>query len=608
MKTKKTQSIKPKPKTKTQTQSIKTKRGGAFLGKGEYGCVFYPTIKCNENANSSNDNVSKVFKDKVSMREEKKEMEKLQRIPDLKPYINPVIKTCSVSLDNLKDKDNQWNKCPLFNSSNSDTQELHQLIYQHKGTSLDTYLQTAQIDANFFNGYLHLLKGAKVLKDNKIMHRDVKLPNLLKIQDSEFIFIDFGLSCNYTSAFNLKEFHWLLNYNYFIYPPEFKLVTLVYKNIKVFHNKKDKTPLDNFLNDNEWKKGYNCIQAELKNVFGNDDIMNIKHTEFQTYCNNLYTEISGNFIQFLEKANCKEPWCTIMYPQIIKTFSENCKEQIDIKKVQNAMNTINTSLIESLRGWNDEQIHDIVKNYFENTCAEKVDVFSLGISLLEAVNSSFNKLENEVQTKLKALIQGAIHFDPTQRITIEKMIEEMKSIVESFPKKNSPAKPNAPQKTQRRNTTNNTSIQTEQDQNMKNCLDKYRCVELRTFARNMNENTTIEENGKSRQMNKNELCNLLKDRLADRSDQPNVKGCYRRPNETKLENCMKYKCEELRKITQENNLAIKGENGRLLTKAQLCNQLLNQNCEIKLPDKGNGNAVQKNVLERINANTNACPA
>jgi hypothetical protein len=197
-------------------------------------------------------------------------------------------------------------------------------------------------------------------------------------------------------------------------------------------------------------------------------------------------------------------------------------------------------------------------------------------------------LDSNVQTKLKSLIQGAIHFDPTKRITIEKMIEEMNEIVQI-------SNPRTPQKTQRINTRNNTSIQTEQDQNMKNCLDKYTCVELRTFAKEINENTTIEENGKSRQMNKNELCNLLKDRLADRSDQPNVKGCYRRPNKTKLNNCMKYTCVELRTITKENNLAIKGENNKLLTKTQLCNQLFNKN--IILPDKGNGNA-----------NTNACPA
>ena len=70
---------------------------------------------------------------------------------------------------------------------------------------------------------------------------------------------------------------------------------------------------------------------------------------------------------------------------------------------------------------------------------------------------------------------------------------------------------------------------------------------------------------------------------------------------------MKYNCATLRKITEENELAINGEDGKLLTKAQLCNQLLNRDCEITLDIKkaDEGNAKQTNVL---NANTNACPA
>lgn len=64
---------------------------------------------------------------------------------------------------------------------------------------------------------------------------------------------------------------------------------------------------------------------------------------------------------------------------------------------------------------------------------------------------------------------------------------------------------------------------------------------------------------------------------------------------------MKYNCAELREITEENGLAIKGEKGILLTKAQLCNQLLNQDCEITLGDKTN-----EVVNNDLNANTNAC--
>jgi hypothetical protein len=596
MKTKNTQSIKPKPKTKTKT---KTKRGGAFLGKGTYGCVFSPNIECNKTNASSPDHVSKVFKNKASMKEEYNEMLEIQEIQDLIPYINPVIKECTVSLEYFKEKEKDWGNCSFLNESgsNSNNTEIHQLIYEHKGTSLDTYLQTAQIDANFFKGYLHLLEGAKILKNNKRMHRDVKLPNLLKIKDDKFIFIDFGISCKYEDAFDLKKSKWALKHNYFIFPPEFKLVELVYKNIKLFHNTDytDK-PLKDFLGTNEWTKGYNCILAELKKVFG-DDIMTKKEEEFQTYCDNLYYEISDNFIQFLETANCQKP---CIYTQIIS-------RAIDINKVKNAINTINTELKTSLNNtWTKDEIHNIVKKYFENTCAEKADVFSLGISLLEAVNSSFNTLNTQVQNKLTSLIKEAIHFDPTQRITIEKMIEKMQSIVDFYAQNSSPI-PQNPRTLQRHPNTQQQPPQ--QPTNLDNCLKKYKCDELRSIANDKNVEIMIKgKNGNLRQKNKNELCDDLKDKLKLRPDQPNVKGCYRRPNKTKLKNCMKYTCVELRQITKENELPIMRGNGKLLTKAQLCNQLLNQDCEITL-NAAKGNAVQsQSVLQEINANANACPA
>jgi serine/threonine protein kinase len=589
MKTKNTQSIKPKPKTK---------RGGAFLGKGTYGCVFSPNIECNKTNVSSHDKVSKVFKNKESMEEEYKEMQEIQKTLGLKPYINPVIKKCTISLESFKNKEKELEKCSLLNESgsNSNNTEIHQLIYEHKGTSLDTYLQTAQIDANFFKGYLHLLEGAKILKNNKRMHRDVKLPNLLKIKDDKFIFIDFGISCKYEDAFDLKKSKWALKHDYFIFPPEFKLVELVYKNIKLFHNTDytDK-PLKDFLGTNEWTKGYNCILAELKKVFG-DDIMTKKEEEFQTYCKNLYTEISDNFIQFLEKGACQEPF-TGIYTQIISIARK-------IENVRNAINAKNTELKTSLNNtWTKDEIHDIVKKYFENTCAEKADVFSLGISLLEAVNSSFNTLDTQVQNKLQDLIQCAIHFDPTKRITIEKMITQMKNIVKIYPTTKTPKNP--PQNTQQ----NTLQKPPQQPTNLDNCLKKYKCDELRSIANDKNVEIMIKDkNGNLRQKNKNELCNDLKDMLDLRTDQPNVKGCYRRPNKTKLKNCMKYTCADLRKITEENELPIM-KNRKLLTKAQLCNQLLNQDCEITLPDKGNGNEVQpQNVLQEINDNANACPA
>jgi serine/threonine protein kinase len=508
-------------------------KGGALLGKGQYGCAFHPSFKCFNatNAGTDDNQVSKVFNDKESMKDERNEMMRLQNIPALHDYINPVLKSCSVSLETLK-KDAHWDKCSFLKTIKSND-TLYQLVYKHKGESLDTYLKNAPIDQSFFKGFLHLLKGTQILNDNKLIHRDAKLPNLLKIQNDKFIFIDFGLACPYNEAYDLTKSDWLLEYNYFIYPPEFQLVAVVFQNIILFHIKKDKKELDSFLKRKEWTKGYVDLYKDLQKITSKPDVMNDKYTQFENYSYKLFDEISNNLKKFLHTANIAE-----------------VNEQI---QGNNA-----SSLTDMLRTWNRYEVHDIVRKYFENTCAEKVDVFSLGVSLLMAVSPSFHLLSPTVQKHLKNLISQAICFDPTKRITIGRMIEQMNTIVNLYDVSNSSFKvPETPQKnikskpfqiaspqsvspqtkppqsnaSQTKPPQSNAS-QTKPPQSnaspslvreakpsvtkqMNNCMTKYKCSELRDIAR---------ENGVPySKKHKAVLCRDLLRFLEDREARPNIK-------------------------------------------------------------------------------------
>jgi serine/threonine protein kinase len=498
-------------------------KGGLLLGKGQYGCAFHPSFKCFNATNDGTDNnqVSKVFNDKESMKDERIEMMRLQNIPVLHDYINPVLKSCSVSLETLK-KDAHWDKCSFLKKINSND-TLYQLVYKHKGESLDTYLKNAPIDQSFFKGFLHLLKGTQILNDNKLIHRDVKLPNLLKIQNDKFIFIDFGLSCSYNEAYDLTKSDWLLEYNYFIYPPEFQLVAVVFQNIILFHIKKDKKELDSFLKRKEWTKGYVDLYKDLQKITSKPDVMNDKYTQFENYSYKLFDEISNNLKKFLHTANIAE-----------------VNEQI---QGNNA-----SSLTDMLRTWNRYEVHDIVRKYFENTCAEKVDVFSLGVSLLMAVSPSFHLLSPTVQKHLKNLINQAICFDPTKRITIGQMIEQMNTIVNLYDVSNTSFKvPETPQKkfqskpsqiispqsvspqskppqsnaSQSKPPQSNASPSSVREakpsvtKQMNNCMTKYKCSELRDIAR---------ENGVPySRKHKAVLCRDLLRFLEDREARPNIK-------------------------------------------------------------------------------------
>ena len=525
-------------------------KGGLLLGKGQYGCAFHPSFKCFNATNDGTDDnqVSKVFNDKESMKDERKEMMRLQNIPALHDYINPVLKSCGISLETLK-KDADWDKCSVLKGIKSND-TLYQLVYKHKGESLDTYLKNAPIDQSFFKGFLHLLKGTQILNDNKLIHRDVKLPNLLKIQNDKFIFIDFGLSCPYNEAFDLTKSDWLLEYNYLIYPPEFQLVAVVFQNILLFHIKKDKKELESFLKQKEWTIGYVEFDKDLQKITSKSDVMNDKFSQFENYSYKLFDEISNNLKKFLQTANIAE-----------------INEQIQGNNV--------SSLTDMLRTWDRYEVHDIVRKYFENTCAEKVDVFSLGVSLLMAVSPSFHLLSPTVQKHLKNLINQAICFDPTKRITIGQMIEQMNTIVNLYDVSNSSFKVSeTPQKKLQSKLSQIISPQSVSPQSKPSQSNASQSKPPQSNAFQSKPSQSNVSQSKPSQSNVSQSKPSQSNASQSKPSQSNASPSPVReakPSVTKqMNNCMtKYTCSELRDIARENGVPYSRKH-----KAVLCRDLL----------------------------------
>jgi serine/threonine protein kinase len=200
--------------------------GGKLLGQGTYGCVFYPSLKCSSTSKDVNDKklesgVSKVFKKESHMVEELVETQKIKTMDRKGKFTNKVLGSCGVSSSSI-DK-NEIERCRISKKGLSN-RNLYQIVYEHKGVDLNHFIKTTPYAIEETFHYIHnLLKGIKILIDNKYIHLDLKPDNILITDTNKALLIDFGLGRLFKNLYDMKESDFLLSYDYTWYAPEFKV-------------------------------------------------------------------------------------------------------------------------------------------------------------------------------------------------------------------------------------------------------------------------------------------------------------------------------------------------------------------------------------------------
>lgn len=179
----------------------RSKRGGAFIAQGTYGCGFYPSLKCKDQAKESNDKFSKLVFEKDVYDDEMKYTALLSPIDVHQQYTLYPEKGCDLNMPSV-DPSNSYNLCTL----NGSTRPVKKLIISKNGgkaifddekPAKNMKLNSSQY-APFFKGILNLLKGLKVLHDGGVIHMDIKPSNIVAKENEDLSFtlryIDFGLS------------------------------------------------------------------------------------------------------------------------------------------------------------------------------------------------------------------------------------------------------------------------------------------------------------------------------------------------------------------------------------------------------------------------------
>ena len=182
-------------------------RGGKFLGEGSYGCVFHPAIKkcnimnANTNTNSKQSNyVSKVFTDIAEAHKDFNQGRLMSRIDSNNDYTIVPVSMCELDINELKQVELEYGKCKKLAYDN--IKGIVQVVYSEKGIALDDYMKQNKLTvSDVLNIAEYLIKGVKFFKDNKVIHHDIKPPNIVITADNKPKYIDFGLSQEYSTYF-----------------------------------------------------------------------------------------------------------------------------------------------------------------------------------------------------------------------------------------------------------------------------------------------------------------------------------------------------------------------------------------------------------------------
>jgi serine/threonine protein kinase len=202
------------------------------VGEGTYGCVLKPPILCNETSNLvSQDYVNKISK--IMTRQhainENAEYSAINNIQGLDKYAITGPLLCKPLLD--KNFNASVKKCKTLKvktAFKNAKDDLRMLLLEDGGLSIYDHitkvfmLQSLDEKKVFLTSLIKLFDGLLFFQSNEIMHRDIKLANMVyNVNNGRAKYIDFGLMTNFKRfAKRCRENNERLGISHTYYAPE----------------------------------------------------------------------------------------------------------------------------------------------------------------------------------------------------------------------------------------------------------------------------------------------------------------------------------------------------------------------------------------------------
>jgi serine/threonine protein kinase len=365
------------------------------IGEGAYGCVHKPSIHCKTGIDPTLDYskyVSKIMKTKDA----EKELKEFVVIGSYDKTNEYHLGTPILCQPELNDQIiyNEISKCKYIESKSvkANPNNYKLLLLKYGGpdlkvfcmSELNKYLSSKKKTKTeyFWLEVHHLLKGLRFLKNNGLVHNDIKPQNILfDIKTGKLVFIDFGLMRSRTDIYNYSKLS------------------------------------KNFLGNFHWSYPFDCGLMN-KNKYK-------AYKAYNSFTKNAYKEQLSNMIIADSKTNTfdlsiKNPSAFNILFSYINTDGKSPSSDIKYGYIQHFFDGFN-----SLIGKNsyDSVLNDII---------DSIDVFGLGFTLQYILNCFYRHkaINKDFFTRLSRFFHKMYDFNPeTREINIDNLINEYETIL-----------------------------------------------------------------------------------------------------------------------------------------------------------------------------------
>lgn len=175
-----------------QRKSRRRYKGGRFLGKGSYGCTFgFPPLKCTGEAVRKSDEYISKYIVKDEARKEGIKSKWFKKFDPDDRYFLTASAICDLDVGDIQATD-EFANCHIPIAPRNKL-----IFFKNAGTDLFKFKPTPDQMIPFYQSLPHLFEGLALAHKNRTYHRDIKLENVVTMQqpDGRFLtrFIDLGL-------------------------------------------------------------------------------------------------------------------------------------------------------------------------------------------------------------------------------------------------------------------------------------------------------------------------------------------------------------------------------------------------------------------------------
>lgn len=391
-------------------------KGGDVLASGGFGCIFEPSLKCEDTVDNKNPkNLSKLMLKKNAQSEFKQISNfrnLLSTIPNYNNYfllnnftICKPSKLTNSDLSNFKKCKALTKRGYTKKNVNKSLDDLLVINMPNGGINVEEFVNRYFTKNNLIhlnNSLIDLLiNGILPMNERRVFHCDIKDSNVLVDNTFRTRLIDWGLSVHYSVTNNNNTFPKTLYRRPFQYNAPFSNILFNKEFIKLYSD---------FLVKNSNPEYYSIREFVVNYIF-------------------VWNEIRGS--GHLEAIN-----------SIIKEFSEDNLVSIDKKKVKDHMIEYNFTyyyIIEYISKILLEYTNNGVlnlKDYFNNVFIKNVDIWgftTIYISIFEILYKSKNtELYKSITEHIKQIIQNFLFSNPTNVINTSLLVDELTKLNNLF--------------------------------------------------------------------------------------------------------------------------------------------------------------------------------